>query len=310
MGIVDGKVAIVTGAGRGVGRGEALELASQGAKVIVNDVGTSSKGEGGDTTPADEVVQIIKDRGGDAIASYGSVASWGDCEALVQLAIDTWGGLDIIVNNAGILRDQSIAKMTEEEFDAVIGVHLKGTFNMTHHAMVYWQNESKAGRKRNAAIVNTVSSAGLQGNRGQANYGAAKAGIAALTVITALEGGRAGVRANAIAPGGATRMVNEAMPSIPIVEADQVQEGDDFNRLNPGNSAPMVVWLASDEAMHVSGQVFRAVGDEITHYQGWTLGKSVKAGKEPQKWDPAKIGEAVATGIYGTRVGGLQMGGG
>ncbi len=310
MGIVDGKVAIVTGAGRGVGRGEALELAAQGAKVVVNDMGTSSHGEGDDQAPADEVVQLIRDRGGEAVADYGSVASWADGEALVQRAIDTFGGLDIVVNNAGILRDQSIAKMTEDAFDAVIAVHLKGTFNLTHHAMVYWQDESKAGRRRRAAIVNTVSSAGLQGNRGQANYGAAKAGIAALTVITALEGGRAGVRANAIAPGGATRMVNEAMPSIPIVEADQVVEGDEFNRLNPGNSAPMVVWLASDEALHVSGQVFKAVGHEITQYHGWSLGKTITTGKEPQKWDPAQIGDAVATGIYASRATGLQMGGG
>jgi NAD(P)-dependent dehydrogenase (short-subunit alcohol dehydrogenase family) len=310
MGLVDGKVAIVTGAGRGVGRGEALELAAQGAKVVVNDYGGSSKGEGGDKGPADEVVDIIKARGGEAIAHYGDVGDWQESEDLVKQAIDAFGPLDIVVNNAGILRDASIVKMTEQDFDAVIRVHLKGTFNMTHHACAYWQEESKAGRARRAAVVNTVSSAGLQGNKGQANYGAAKAGIAALTVITALEGKRSGVRANAIAPGGATRMVNEAMPSIPIMEADQVGADDDFQRLNPGNSAPMVVWLASDEALHVSGQVFRAVGDEITHYEPWHLGKSVKAGREPQKWDPAKIGDAVASGIYGYQPGGLQMGGG
>ncbi|MBI2706575.1 MAG: SDR family NAD(P)-dependent oxidoreductase [Actinobacteria bacterium] len=310
MGLLDGKVAIVTGAGRGVGRGEALELAAQGAKVMVNDFGGSMTGDGNDKGPADEVVEIIQGRGGEATANYGNVTDWDDAEMMVRQAIDDFGALDIVVNNAGILRDVSIAKMTEGEWDAVIAVHLKGTFNLTHHACVYWQNESKEGRKRNAAIVNTVSSAGLQGNKGQANYGAAKAGIAALTVITALEGGRYGLRANAIAPGGATRMVNAAMPSIPIVEADQVGPEDEFNRLNPGNSAPMVAWLASDEALHVSGQVFRAVGDEITHYQGWTLGPSVKAGREPQRWDPANIGEAVATGIFGTKVGGLQMGGG
>ncbi|MFN8041421.1 MAG: SDR family NAD(P)-dependent oxidoreductase [Acidimicrobiales bacterium] len=310
MGLVDGKVAIVTGAGRGVGRGEALELAAQGAKVVVCDIGVSMSGDETDTTPADEVVQIIKDRGGEAVASYADVSSWEETEAVVQSAVDAFGALDIVVNNAGILRDQSITKMTEQEWDSVIAVHLKGTFNMTHHACVYWQDESKAGRKRNAAIVNTVSSAGLQGNKGQANYGAAKAGIAALTTITALEGERYGVRANAIAPGGATRMVNAAMPSIPIVEADQVSEGDDFNRLNPGNSAPMVVWLASDEALHISGQVFRAVGDGITHYVPWQLGKTITAGKEPQRWDPARIGSAVASGIFGTRPGGLQMGGG
>ncbi|WP_208026998.1 SDR family NAD(P)-dependent oxidoreductase [Rhabdothermincola sediminis] len=310
MGLVDGKVAIVTGAGRGVGRGEALELAAQGAKVVVNDFGGSSKGEGGDQGPADEVVDIIRQRGGEAVANYGDVSDWSDAEALVQQAVDTFGGLDILVNNAGILRDVSITKMTEQDWDAVIRVHLKGTFAMTHFACLYWQNESKAGRPRRASIINTVSSAGLQGNPGQANYGAAKAGIAALTTITALEGKRYGVRANAIAPGGATRMVHEAMPQIPIVEADQVGPDDEFQRLNPGNSAPMVVWLAADESQHISGQVFRAVGDEITHYVGWTLGRSVKAGKEPQKWDPAKIGDAVASGIFGYRPGGLAMGGG
>jgi len=316
MGIVDGKVAIVTGAGRGVGRGEALELAAQGAKVVVNDFDAPMSGHGltsaerdGDS-PADEVVAIIKERGGEAVANYGSVANFDDAAAMVQLAIETFGGLDIVVNNAGILRDNTITKMTEGEFDSVIAVHLKGTWNLTHHACVYWQNESKAGRVRRAAIVNTVSSAGLQGNKGQANYGAAKAGIAALTAITSLEGTRYGVRANAVAPGGATRMVNAAMPSIPIVEANDVNDGDDFNRLNPGNSAPMVVWLASDEALHVSGQVFRSVGDDISHYVPWTIGKSVKASKGPRKWKPEEIGEAVATGIYGTRIGGLQMGGG
>lgn len=311
MGIVDGKVAIVTGGGRGIGRGEALELAAQGAKVVVNDFGGSMTGDGtdGDTNAADEVVAIITERGGEAVANYGNVTSFADAEALIRQAVDTFGGLDIVVNNAGILRDNSITRMTEDEFDSVIAVHLKGTWNTTHHACCYWQDESKAGRLRRAAIVNTVSSAGLQGNRGQANYGAAKAGIAALTTITALEGGRYGVRANAIAPGGATRMVNATMPSIPIVEANEVNDGDEFNKLNPGNSAPMVVWLASDEALHVSGQVFRAVGEEISHYVPWTIGKAIKTPKGPRKWDPAEIGDAVATGIYGTRVGGLNMGG-
>jgi len=308
VGLLDGKVAIVTGAGRGIGRGEALELASQGAKVVVNDLGGSHTGEGSDKTPADEVVGVIASRGGDAIANYDDVSSWGGAENLVNTAIDAFGALDIVVNNAGILRDASIVKMTEEEFDSVIAVHLKGTFNMTHFAGAYWQAESKEGRKRNAAIVNTVSSAGLQGNRGQANYGAAKAGIAALTIITALEMGRFGVRANAIAPGGATRMVAAAMPQIQVTEADQVDEGE-FNRLNPGNSAPMVAWLASDEALHVTGQVFRAVGDSITHYVGWTLGKEITTPKGPRKWDPAEIGEHVNASIFGCRPGGLQMGG-
>ena len=307
MGLLDGKVAIVTGGGRGVGRGEALELAAQGAKIVVNDLGGSHTGEGADKTPADEVVDIIKQRGGEAVSNYDDVSSWGGAENLVNTARDAFGALDIVVNNAGILRDASIVKMGEDEFDSVIRVHLKGTFNTTHFAGIYWQTESKEGRKRNAAIVNTVSSAGLQGNRGQANYGAAKAGIAALTTITALEMGRFGVRANAIAPGGATRMVVAAMPQLELKEADQVPEGE-FERLNPGNSAPMVAWLASDEALHVTGQVFRAVGDGIAHYIPWTLGTEVTTPKGPRKWDPAEIGDQVNARIFHCRPAGLQMG--
>jgi NAD(P)-dependent dehydrogenase (short-subunit alcohol dehydrogenase family) len=310
MGIVDGKIAIVTGAGRGVGRGEAMELAAQGAKVVCNDLGGSSKGEGSDSAPVDQTVKIILERGGEAVANYDDVSSWDGSAAIVAQAIDAYGALDVVVNNAGILRDTSIVKMGENDWDKVIGVHLKGTFNMTHHACVYWSDESKAGRVRNASIVNTVSSAGLQGNPGQANYGAAKAGIAALTVITALEGTRYGVRANAVAPGGATRIVHETMPQIPLREADEVPDGE-FERLNPGNSAPMVVWLASDESLLVSGQVFRAVGSDVTHYHGWSLGATAsnQVKGEPQKWDPAKLGTALAKDVFGLRPGGLNMSG-
>jgi NAD(P)-dependent dehydrogenase (short-subunit alcohol dehydrogenase family) len=306
MGLLDGKVAIVTGAGRGIGRGEALELAAQGAKVVVSDLGTSSKGEGSDVGAADETVTLIVDAGGEAIATYGDVSSWDDTAACVATAIDTFGALDIVVNNAGILRDGSIVRMTEQDFDLVIGVHLKGTFNMTHHACAYWQGESKEGRLRRAAVVNTVSSAGLQGNKGQANYGAAKAGIAALTAITALEGKRYGVRANAIAPGGATRMVTETFPQLETLEANEVTE--EFSRLNPGNSAPTVAWLASDDALHVTGQVFRAVGDEIAHYEPWRLGTTIKAGETPQRWEAEEIGDAVNSQIFGSSLGGLQIG--
>ncbi len=308
MGIVDGKIAVVTGSGRGVGRGEAMELAAQGAKVIVCDPGGSSKGEGADKRPADDTVAIITERGGEAVPNYDDISSWDGAASVVQQAINTYGGLDVVVNNAGILRDSLIVKMSESDWDGVIGVHLKGTFNMTRHACEYWSNESKAGRVRRAAIVNTVSSAGLQGNVGQANYGAAKAGIAALTTITALEGTRYGVRANAIAPGGATRMVNEAMPSIPVREADEVPDGE-YERLNPGNSAPMVVWLASDESLLVSGQVFRAVGSEIAHYLPWHIGPSAanKVKGEEQKWDPARIGTALAKNLFGLQPGGLQL---
>jgi len=307
MGIVDGKIAIVTGAGRGVGRGEALELAAQGAAVVVNDPGGSSKGDGTDASPADETVRLITEAGGTAVASYDDVSSFDGAKRIIDTAISAFDGLDIVVNNAGILRDAMITKMTEADFDSVISVHLKGTWNLTHHGCVYWQNESKAGRQRRAAIVNTVSSAGLQGNIGQANYGAAKAGIAALTVITSLEGSRYGVRANAVAPGGATRIVNESMPQIPVVEANEA--GEEFQRLNPGNSAPMVVWLASDESLMVSGQVFRAVGNSITRYHGWSLGANVDnvVKGEPTRFDPARLTDVLAKNLFGTRPGGLQM---
>jgi len=306
MALLEGKIAIVTGAGRGIGRGEAIELAAHGARVVVSDLGTDSGGQGSDDSPAAETASLIKAAGGEAIVNNANVSSWNDTEACVAQAIDTWGGLDIVVNNAGILRDASIVKMTEDDFDSVIAVHLKGTFNMTHHACVYWQAESKAGRPRRAAIVNTVSSAGLQGNKGQANYGAAKGGIASLTMITALEGKRYGLRANAVAPGGATRLVTETFEGMETLEANEV--GEEFSRLNPGNSAPVVAWLASDEASHVTGQVFRAVGDEIAHYRSWQLGSPVKAGKDPQRWDARRIGDAVATDIFGSSVAGLKMG--
>ena len=308
MGLLDGKIAIVTGAGHGIGRGEALELAAHGAKVVVNDLGVPLVGEGTDKRPADEGVEIIKSRGGEAVANYDDVGDWGGAENLVNSARDAFGGLDVLVNNAGILRDNSIVKMSEGEFDSVIRVHLKGSFNTTHFAGIYWQTESKEGRLRRASIINTVSSAGLQGNRGQANYGAAKAGIAAMTTITALEMSRFGVRANAICPGGATRMVAAAMPSIQVKEADEVDEGE-FDRLNPGNSAPIVAFLASDRALHITGQVFRAVGDSITHYVPWQLGTDIKTPKGPRKWDPNEIGDLVDSAIFKCRPGGLQMGG-
>ena len=308
MGLLDGKVAIVTGAGHGVGRGEALELAAQGAKVVVNDLGGSVAGEGADKRPAEEVAEVIRSRGGEAAANYDDVADWNGAKNLVSQAIEAFGGLDIVVNNAGILRDKMIVSMTEEDFDAVLRVHLKGTFATTHHASAYWREQSKAGNQPRAAIVNTVSSAGLQGNVGQANYGAAKAGIAALTVITSLEMSRYGVRANAIAPGGFTRMVGIHMKDIEVKEPDEYGP-DEFVPLNPGNSAPMVAWLASDQAMHVTGQVFRAVGNSIAHYIPGTLGPTIETPKEPRRWDPNEIGPLVNAHIFRSRAPGLQMGG-
>jgi len=308
MGLLDGKVAIVTGAGHGIGRGEALELARQGAKVVVNDVGGSVHGEGVDKRPAEEVAEIIRSRGGAAAANYDDVADWAGAANLVRQAVDEFGRLDVLVNNAGIVRDAMIFSMTEDAFDAVVRVHLKGTFATTHHASVYWREESKAGRQPRAAIVNTVSSAGLQGNVGQANYGAAKAGIAALTVIASLELSRYGVRANAVAPGGMTRITATLRKDAEVIEPDQLEEAE-YDPMNPANSAPMVAWLASDDALHVTGQVFRAVGHRITHYVPWALGPTVETKGKPARWEPEDIGPAVNAHVFRSRHPGLQMGG-
>ena len=307
MGILDGKIAIVTGSGHGIGRGEALELASQGAKVVVNDLGGSSTGEGADKRPADEVVEVIKSRGGEAVANYDDISDFGGAENLIATAYDAFGGHDILVNNAGIIRDKMIVSMSEDDFDSVLRVHLKGTFAATKFACIRWRERFKAGESVRAAIVNTVSSAGLQGNVGQANYGSAKAGIAALTIITSLEGSRYGVRANAIGPGGATRLAGGVLKDMEIKEPDAFGE-DEFSRLNPQNSAPMVAWLASDEAMHVTGQVFRAVGTNIAHYEPWKLGAAFDNPKGDVKWDPATIGAEVNAQVFHSRHPGLKMG--
>jgi NAD(P)-dependent dehydrogenase (short-subunit alcohol dehydrogenase family) len=307
MGILDGKIAIVTGSGHGIGRGEALELAAQGAKLVINDLGGSSSGEGADKRAADEVVEVIKARGGEAVANYDDVADFGGAENLIASAYEAFGGHDILVNNAGIIRDKMIVSMTEDDFDSVLRVHLKGTFAVTKFACIRWRERTKAGENVRAAIVNTVSSAGLQGNVGQANYGSAKSAIAALTIITSLEGSRYGVRANAIGPGGATRMAGGVLKDVEIKEPDAYGD-DEFSRLNPQNSAPMVAWLASDEAMHVTGQVFRAVGTNIAHYEPWKLGTSVDNPKGELKWDPAAIGAEINAQVFHSRHPGLKMG--
>jgi NAD(P)-dependent dehydrogenase (short-subunit alcohol dehydrogenase family) len=309
MGLLDGKVAVVTGAGHGIGRGEALELARQGAKVVVNDVGGSVHGEGVDKRAAEEVADIIRGRGGEAAANYDDVADWAGASNLVRQAVEEFGRLDVLVNNAGIVRDSMLFSMSEDDFDAVVRVHLKGTFATTHHASVYWRAQSKAGDQPRAAIVNTVSSAGLQGNVGQANYGAAKAGIAALTVITSLELSRYGVRANAVAPGGMTRITATLRKDAEVREPDQLDEGTDYDPMNPANSAPMVAWLASDDALHVTGQVFRAVGHRITHYVPWSLGATIEPKGKPARWEPEDIGPALNAQVFGSRAPGLQMGG-
>jgi NAD(P)-dependent dehydrogenase (short-subunit alcohol dehydrogenase family) len=306
MGMLDGKVAIVTGAGNGVGRGEAVMLADHGAKVVVNDLGGSVSGEGADKRAADEVVEVITRRGGKAVASYDDVSDFGAAQNIVGTALDAFGRLDVLVNNAGILRDRMMFSMTEDEFDAVVKVHLKGTFNTMHHASVHWRNESKEGRQPRASIVNTVSSAGLQGQASQINYGAAKAGIAAMTVIASLELARYGVRANCVGPGGFTRMVAQAMPDITVKPPEDYTE---FDPMNPGNSAPAVVYLASDESLHVTGQVLRLVGNNLALYQPWEMGEQFFAtDKEgnPKQWDPADVGRILNRYVFRSQNPGID----
>ena len=262
MGSLDGKVAIVTGAGRGIGRCEALLLASEGAKVVVNDLGGDWAGEGKDDRPAQQVVDEIKTAGGDAAANYDDVGSWEGAQKLVQQAIDTFGELNILVNNAGILRDKMSFNMDESDWDSVIKVHLKGHFAPTRFAGAYWREQSKAGKPVTGRIINTSSEAGLFGNAGQANYAAAKAGIAAMTVVFARELQRYGVTANAIAPRARTRMT-EGTFSVPTAG-----EGE-FDVWAPDNVAPIVAWLATDAAGDVSGQVFVVFGGQVHVMAGW-----------------------------------------
>ncbi|MDQ1532317.1 MAG: hypothetical protein QOF28_78 [Actinomycetota bacterium] len=284
MGINDGRVVIVTGSGRGIGREHALAYAATGAKVVVNDLGGDARGEGGSLSPAMETVEDIKGMGGEAIANGENVADFEGAGRLVQSAIDAFGRLDVLVNNAGILRDRMLVNMVESEWDAVIGVHLKGTFGPTRHAAEYWRNESKAGRPVDARIVNTSSPSGIFGNAGQTNYGAAKAGIASFTIICALELGRYGVTANAIAPVARTRMTEElGMGPAP--------EGVTFDALDPANISPLVVWLGSPESKDVTGRVFLVDGDRISVAEGWRRGPTQR--NDGMRWDPATLGAVI-----------------
>jgi len=257
------RVCIVTGAGRGIGREYALLLAHYGAKVVVNDVGGARDGTGRDAGPAQEVVDEIMSSGGTAVANTDDISTWDGGEAIVGQAIDTFGGLDVVVNNAGILRDRMLFSMTEAEWDDVIRVHLKGTFVTSRHAAAYWRDRAKNGGENDARLVNTTSVAGLYANPGQTNYGAAKAGIAAFTQIAALELGRYGVTANAVAPGGLTRLTEDM--TLP----DEMLE-----RFEPRWVAPLVVWLASPRSRDVTGQTFESSGVVFGVAEGWRRGPS------------------------------------
>jgi len=284
MGINDGRVVIVTGSGRGIGREHALAFAATGAKVVVNDLGGDTRGEGGSLSPAMETVEDIKSMGGEAVANGENVADFEGAARLVQTAIDSFGRLDVLVNNAGILRDRMLVNMVESEWDAVIGVHLKGTFGPTRHAAEYWRNEAKAGRPVDARIINTSSPSGIFGNAGQTNYGAAKAGIASFTVICALELGRYAVTANAIAPVARTRMTEDLGIGGP-------PEGATFDALDPANISPLVVWLGSPESKDVTGRVFLVDGDRISVAEGWRRGPTAR--NDGLRWDPDRLGAVV-----------------
>jgi NAD(P)-dependent dehydrogenase (short-subunit alcohol dehydrogenase family) len=263
---LEGKVAIVTGAGRGIGREHALALAQAGSRVVVNDVGGSLAGEGSDATPAQDVVNEIVAAGGQAVASYDDVSSFDAAEQIVRRALDRYGRLDILVNNAGILRDRMLVNMTEEEWDAVIAVHLKGHFALTRHAAAYWRERSKAGEEVRARVINTSSPSGVFGNVGQANYGAAKAAIAAFTIITAQELGRYGVTVNCLAPNARTRMTEQTFGALAKPE-------DGFDPLDPANMAPVVVALCADEAQDITGQCFFVWGGVVNVLRPWQPGE-------------------------------------
>jgi NAD(P)-dependent dehydrogenase (short-subunit alcohol dehydrogenase family) len=283
-GTCTGRVVVITGAGNGIGRAHALAFAAQGAKVVVNDLGGARDGAGSSASTARAVADEIAAAGGEAVANTDDISSWAGAQRLINQAVDAFGGLDVVVNNAGILRDRMIVTMTEQDWDAVIGVHLSGTLAVLHHAAAYWRQRAKEGHINDAWVINTTSPSGLFGNPGQANYGAAKAGIASLTIIAARELDRYGVTVNAIAPTALTRMTEDIeMMRAAAANAD----------LSPEAISPLVVWLGSAESREVTGRVFGVWGNAITVLEGWVNGPTVSA---DTRWDPAGL-SAVIPGL-------------
>ena len=272
MGTLDGRIAVITGAGRGIGREHALLFASEGAKVVVNDLGGAMDGSGDDRTPAQQVVDEIKAAGGEAVANADDITDWAGGKRLIDTAVETFGDLHVLVNNAGILRDRVLVNMTESDWDSVIHVHLKGHFVPTRHAAAYWREQTKAGREVKASVVNTSSTSGLLGNPGQSNYGAAKAGIAAFTTIAADELVRYGVRVNAIAPAARTRMTEQTPGLSDIVQAPA--DASVFDSWDPANVSPLVAYLAT-ESCPATGRVFFVQGGQVRLFQSWTMTESI-----------------------------------
>lgn len=284
MGICEGRTVIITGAARGLGRAYALAFAAEGANVVVNDIGTSLGGEGRDTSAADSVVEEIRAAGGQAIANYEDVTDWDAAKRIVDAAIEAFGDLHVVVNNAGIVRDRMFVSATPEEWDATMHVHLRGHFCVSRHAVNYWRAKQKQGGNPDARIINTTSGAGLQGSIAQAAYSTAKGGIAALTLVQAAELGRYGITANALAPSARTRMTEQAFAE------KMATEGQAFDVMDPANIAPTVVWLGSEQSADVTGCVFELQGGKIMIEDGWREGPMMDKGA---RWDPADVGQAV-----------------
>ncbi len=282
--ICEGRVVIVTGAGRGLGRAYALGLAAEGAKVVVNDLGVGTHGDTTSERPADEVVAEIRKAGGEAIANFDDVADWEGGARIVKSALDVFGRLDAVVNNAGFVRDRMFVSCTQEEWDAVIRVHLRGHFCVSRHAVDHWRAEGKAGRPVDARIINTSSGAGLQGSIGQSAYSAAKAGIATLTLVQAAELARYGIMVNGLAPNARTRMTETA-----FAEAMKARDGE-FDIFAPENTAPLVSFLVSKRSKDVTGQIFELIGGKIRIALGWTDGPEFDAG---ERWEAAALGDKI-----------------
>lgn len=301
-GICEGRVVIVTGSGRGLGRAHALELAAQGARVVVNDLGCELDGTGGGTGPAGEVVAEIRSGGGEAIANGDDVADFAGAGRMVDAAIEAFAGLDAVVNNAGFVRDRMFANAAEDEWDAVVRVHLRGHFAVARHAAAYWRDQAKAGAPVDARIINTSSGAGILGSVGQAAYSAAKGGIATLTLVQAAELGRYGVTANGLCPAARTRMTEGVFTEMMATP----EEPDAFDAMAPENVSPLVAWLASAQSAHVTGRMFEVEGGKVGVATGWQHGPTIDKGA---RWDATELGAVVddllarapvAAPVYGT----------
>jgi NAD(P)-dependent dehydrogenase (short-subunit alcohol dehydrogenase family) len=280
-GCCEGRIAIVTGAGQGIGRGHALELARQGARVVVNDLGVSLDGAERQSPSAEEVVAEIVAAGGQAVSDVNDASDTEGAQQIVQKARDAFGGVDIVINNAGVLRDTVLVNMSPDDWDTVLRVHLRSTFAVTKAAATYWRERSKAGESVDARVINTTSGAGLYGNVGQTNYAAAKAGIVGFTLAASLELSRYGVTVNAVAPGGRTRMTEG------VFAGAMATAHNGFDSFDPSNVAPLVVWLASPDASEVTGQVIEAWGGRIAVVEGWRPGPSVEV---QRRWEPTELG--------------------